>query len=287
MVKYIMRLALLSILAAGCGTEKSEESVGSYSGITTTNEIGQVIEEDENDWLQCTEPKADPIPEATFSVAPAYPNPAYYSAIIEFSLPKKGPMKISIWEKDKAMLKGLSGDQPKSEIAMLVDAVVDAGPGFVVWDGNDAGSNRVGPGIYRCQLSFDGCDTYGDIQIDNIAIPASRRAQIVAFVDEHWSVEKLRGAYDEFYPDEQIAGIGHDFFPETWNDLDDLRLWIRAEENENAFLVNLYMWSQFVFGWDDFVHPEQLPGYSPDAGIDNLSLEGVSIHREEYRTLFQ
>ncbi|MFH1842368.1 MAG: hypothetical protein ABIF77_04120, partial [bacterium] len=113
------------------------------------------------------------------------------------------------------------------------------------------------------------------------------RDDYYAYADEHWSEGKLAGAFDDAYHDESIAGVGHDFFPDTWSDLGDLPLWVTREADEREYYENLGKWDQFVFGWDDFTHPDNIDGYDPPSGPSALQHPEVSLHREIYRSMRQ
>jgi hypothetical protein len=119
-----------------------------------------------------------------------------------------------------------------------------------------------------------------------------------AFADAHYTDERLAAAYvaggsdiDDFYR----ADIGTDYFPDfppisTVDDLDNLPLYVTKEEDRREYYENLGKWDQFVFGWDDFIRPDDTaltpPGYTPsgDAKTD-LEQPWVSANRESYRVM--
>ncbi|MBK6732813.1 MAG: hypothetical protein IPG61_01725 [bacterium] len=125
------------------------------------------------------------------------------------------------------------------------------------------------------------------------------RDEYYAFADEHYSDELLLAAYvaggsnvDSFYR----ADIGTDYFDfeamSTLDDLDNLPLYVTVEEDRREYYENLGKWDQFVFGWDDFMRPDDyasLPGnegYEPtgDPKID-FANPWVSENRESYRLM--
>ncbi len=103
------------------------------------------------------------------------------------------------------------------------------------------------------------------------------------YAENHWSEDQLDAAFDPLndeYP--YVAGAGRDYFPDVQNK-EDLPLWVSREDDEREYFENLGKWDQFVFGWDDFTRPEDLPGYTPTGTLQDLRQPGVSLHREIYR----
>lgn len=111
-------------------------------------------------------------------------------------------------------------------------------------------------------------------------------AEPYAFADAHWSERRLACAFDPTCPYEYLAGYGREYFPDVMH-YTELPLWVPRHVDESEYYENMARWDQFVFGWDDFVRPEELSGYDPDAGLDNLQLPGISVHREQYRELLR
>lgn len=119
------------------------------------------------------------------------------------------------------------------------------------------------------------------------------RDKYYAFADAHYSDDLLLAAYvaggsavDSFYRD----GIGTEYFDfgtiSTLADLDNLPLYVTREEDRREYYENLGKWDQFVFGWDDFIRPDDYPGYTPtgDPKID-LEQSWISENRETYRLM--
>jgi hypothetical protein len=111
-----------------------------------------------------------------------------------------------------------------------------------------------------------------------------KRDDYMAYAEEHWSEAKLAGAFDPFYEDEYIAGVGQDYFPDVTT-YTELSLWVSRQDDEREYFENLGKWDQFVFGWDDFRRPEDIPGYIPTGTLQDLKQPGVSERREIYRSM--
>ncbi|MGH7724236.1 MAG: galactose oxidase-like domain-containing protein [Candidatus Eiseniibacteriota bacterium] len=78
----------------------------------------------------------DPSPTWTFKLDAPRPNPSLGFATIAYTLPASQHVRIRIH------------DVAGRLIRTLVDRVVAAGPGEVVWDGRDDGGRRVSPGVF-------------------------------------------------------------------------------------------------------------------------------------------
>jgi hypothetical protein len=107
--------------------------------------------------------------------------------------------------------------------------------------------------------------------------------QYMAYAEEHWSERKLEDAFDPFAEDEYIAGVGQEYY--DVNHYTDLSLWVSRADDEREYFENLGKWNQFVFGWDDFTRPEDIPGFTPTGTSRDLSNPKVSANRETYRTM--
>jgi len=115
----------------------------------------------------------------------------------------------------------------------------------------------------------------------------AKRDEYYQFAEDHWSEDQLSAAYWSDHPNQYVAGVGLDYF--TVNDSQtgyrELPLWVSREEDEREYFENLGKWDQFVFGWDDFVRPEELDGYLGGGALSDLRLPGISDNREFYRSL--
>lgn len=121
-----------------------------------------------------------------------------------------------------------------------------------------------------------------------------KRDEYIAFADAHYSDELLVAAYaaggspfDDFYRE----GQGHLYIDgiDPINDVDELNnlpLYVTKDEDFREYYENLGKWDQFVFGWDDYIRPDDYPGYTPtdERGID-LQQPWVSVNREAYRVM--
>jgi len=107
----------------------------------------------------------------------------------------------------------------------------------------------------------------------------------VSYAETHWSESQLACAYNRNCLNEELAGVGQWYIPEVDNYL-ELPLWVSWETDEADFLANIGTWNQFVFGWDDFLHPRVFLGAEYEPGsISQLSDPRVSAHRETYRQM--
>ena len=79
-----------------------------------------------------------------FSVQQNHPNPFNPSTRISFSLAQRGEIRITLYN--------VRGEQ----VAVLVDEVREAGPGFVDWHGRDARGADVASGIYLYKVQAEG-----------------------------------------------------------------------------------------------------------------------------------
>jgi len=76
-----------------------------------------------------------------FHVNANYPNPFNPSTRIEYSLPQRGRLTISIYNVRGELVK------------QLLDAMIEAGPGFVTWDGTDSSDVEVSSGVYFYKIT--------------------------------------------------------------------------------------------------------------------------------------
>ena len=110
------------------------------------------------------------------------------------------------------------------------------------------------------------------------------------FFLEHWSPENLVRAY---MPGSNgyLDGMGALYFPAigpifSLDELSKVPLWVTRDDNEREFFLNPAKWDQFVFGWDDFVRPDDYPGFTPTGGrAVDLIHPWVSQNREIYREM--
>lgn len=120
------------------------------------------------------------------------------------------------------------------------------------------------------------------------------RDAYIAYANAHYSDQKLVLAYtsgDGGYLD----GQGALYFPKepTVNDtteLDKLSLYVSKENDFREYYENLGKWDQFIFGWDDYVRPDDAASigvtYTPTGLRDpDLKQPWVSKHRVVYQNM--
>ncbi|MBU8870079.1 MAG: hypothetical protein KOO60_04280 [Gemmatimonadales bacterium] len=122
------------------------------------------------------------------------------------------------------------------------------------------------------------------------------------FARDNWSEDLLFEAYNPSSVDEERwGGIGLEYFKLTDDDNDPissmgsvdnlsyLSLWVSEEDDEREYFENLGKWDQFVFGWNDFITPNDPPeGYEdfvPTGALSDLRQPWTSVKREHYRVL--
>jgi len=120
----------------------------SFSGITFTDEAGNLIKIDPDDWLFSSDI-------GSYSFYPAYPNPISQSGLISlrYSIPTSSYIKIEII------------DIQNFSVKLLVEQNSEAGLYMVIWDLTDFSNAKVAPGVYRCLFSLGEVTGHGDIWI--------------------------------------------------------------------------------------------------------------------------
>lgn len=120
------------------------------------------------------------------------------------------------------------------------------------------------------------------------------RDEYIAFADDHYSDELLVAGYypggapiDSGYRD----GQGELYFPSigpisSVDELGRLPLYVTKEDDFREYYENLGKWDQFIFGWDDYIRPDDYAGYTPtgNRAVD-LQQPWVSANRETYRLM--
>ena len=113
---------------------------------------------------------------------------------------------------------------------------------------------------------------------ETTAPPPVTLADVHAYVDAHFSVERLADAFGA--DANEYAGT----FYYGVTDHEDLSLWVSREDDEQEFYANAHHWNQFSFGWDDFQDPRVFVGLG--ATVADLQDPRTSPHREECRSLW-
>jgi hypothetical protein len=125
----------------------------------------------------------------------------------------------------------------------------------------------------------------------------AKKDEYYAYADAHWREVKLDAAYNSGYPPggpyEYVANLGNEYFAftdETGSPIggyQEIPLWVSREDDNREYYENLGKWDQFVFGWDDFVDPRDIPGggYTGDPQSVWLDDPRTSANRETYRAM--
>ena len=132
-----------------------------FSGITETNEEGQILKIDSDDWRVIQRSKsASILPNILLQLIPTkinvlagYPNPTSDKITIGIEIPERTNLKIYII------------NEKNEQIRLLVDQVFDASYLLFVWDLKDSNEKKLEPGVYRCQIDAGHWYSYGDIKI--------------------------------------------------------------------------------------------------------------------------
>ncbi len=120
------------------------------------------------------------------------------------------------------------------------------------------------------------------------------REEYIAFADEHYSDELLvSGYFPGDYPIDSgyRRGQGALYFPSVGSissvdELGALPLYVTKDDDFREYYENLGKWDQFIFGWDDYVRPDDYPGYTPTGDRNpDLLQPWVSRNREAYRIM--
>jgi hypothetical protein len=146
--------------------------------------------------------------------------------------------------------------------------------------------------IWAIHEDFGAACSTGLVTIDqkngaSVVIAFGELSQARSYAADHWSEQRLACAYDfDCAAGPPLAGTGRDYF--SVSNYRNLPLWVSQADDEEDFLENIGRWMQFVFGWDDFVHPSEFMGdaYVPGdmAALDD---KRISANRETYRALLK
>ena len=124
-----------------------------------------------------------------------------------------------------------------------------------------------------------------------------KKEEYYDYADAHWSEPKLEAAYNSGYPPggpyDYVANLGNEYFAFTDENgspiggYEEIPLWVSKEDDEREYYENLGKWDQFVFGWDDFLDPRDIPGggYTGDPQSVWLDDPRTSENRETYRQM--
>jgi hypothetical protein len=93
------------------------------------------------------------VPEAGQFTVQQFPNPFNPNTKIDFNMPRKGEISIKIYN--------VRGELVKT----LLNEVVEAGPGFAVWDGTNGRGSSVASGVYFYEVQADGQTKIGKMAL--------------------------------------------------------------------------------------------------------------------------
>jgi len=123
---------------------------------------------------------------------------------------------------------------------------------------------------------------------------ADLRTRYIAFADAHYSDDLLVAAYavgGQSIDGGYRANVGTDYFSiasaiDTTTNLVNLSLYVSKQDDFREYYENLGKWDQFVFGWDDFIRPDDHAGYSPVGTRDpDLKQPWISVNRGKYQVM--
>lgn len=144
-------IIIILMISHGCDdSDPTTQDYCYYKGITETDPSGRILSNDPDDWCFPDPESEDP---HQFYLIPAYPNPAYPSTEIKFSLPDSVRVKMHL----------ISTSCEK--VRVLIDEELEKGPHSINWDGKDDYGNDLESGIYRCFFIADTFKCHGDIKL--------------------------------------------------------------------------------------------------------------------------
>lgn len=247
-------VSAFAIIQIGCGGDKGTNSEQGFEGITQTDEYGQIIYDDLDDWqwddqTDLVDGGMKPVP---YRVYPAYPNPAIGSIGIRFQLPQLSDVELCIINIRGETIRG------------LVRSRKEGGVYRVVWDLCDEEGCKISPGIYRCIFKVNGFESYGDIEVEDIEPKCSTPSSYKNFADEHWDRKR-----NMLWMGRYVSATG---------DTSSL-LPLPSNKNEEYYAM-IGRYDQFVFGWDD------CPDSNIEQGIPYWG-DVISDNRQIYSELWE
>lgn len=147
-------IALLCVPLSGCSDEESPAAPEPvvYEGITRTSAIGDVIEDDPDDWRDTSE----------LGVSPAWPNPVYGPSVsLRYFTQQAADVRVVLRTPERVVRVLYEGSSTSVKT--------------LYWDRKDDSGADAAEGIYRAviEATIDGTkhSSYGDIQLDPIPSP--------------------------------------------------------------------------------------------------------------------
>lgn len=150
---FFSLIFLTIILITSCESSKGlldpTYFFGKFHGITYTDDHGNIIKEDPDDWHYVTE-SFPPFPPTSFQFFPAYPNPIVVTIItFSYCLSEDSHIVINI-ESENGIVKNLVNDYKCT------------GNYSITYNLRDNNNQQLQPGVYRCILEVNGKKYYGD-----------------------------------------------------------------------------------------------------------------------------
>jgi hypothetical protein len=93
------------------------------------------------------------VPESGQFTVQQFPNPFNPSTKIEYNLPLKGELSVKVYSVRGELVK------------IVLNEVVEAGPGFAVWDGTDSRGTSVASGVYFYEVQAEGQTKIGKMAL--------------------------------------------------------------------------------------------------------------------------
>lgn len=154
---FFSLILLISILITSC--DKAEGLLdptyffGKFHGITYTDNQGNIIKEDPNDWHYDKETNR-PFFSTSIEFKPAYPNPISVDSYItlEFSIPEDNYAIIYI-------------ESEQGVVRYLTNNYFATGYHQFIYNLKDENGQSLQPGVYRCFMEAKGETYFGDIWI--------------------------------------------------------------------------------------------------------------------------
>jgi len=153
---YLNLLAMFIILSSNsCSDSGTDPVKPSFTGITETNEIGQVLSVDPGDW-SCDEPIIRPdssdstiqnVLPSKFCFGPAYPNPTNGRTSIGMAFPVALHALVIVYDGNLF-------------VDTLFNQAFNAGQHVFEWNGESLPKK-----IYRFTISTNDWNSYGDVEL--------------------------------------------------------------------------------------------------------------------------
>lgn len=147
-VRAVLPLLLVAVLALGCDEDDPVQvEQDTYSGITMTDQDGNILDNDPNDWKTTS----------LLIPGPAFPNPAAREIVLPISTTADADVSIVVRTRFKIVRTiGLSANEGV--------------PYSIVWDQRDDQGEKVPDGMYRVVFSAvapggQTHTTHGDVQM--------------------------------------------------------------------------------------------------------------------------